>query len=365
MTGTTDSILVLQEIRKLIEQGRITRPGGVDPGQIQPASLDLTVGRRAWRVRSGFLSERGPVSARLADLALYELDLAKGAILERGHPYIVELAERLDLPGELRARCNPRSSTGRLDIFTRLVADGCARFDELPPRYEGPLFLEVVPRSFSIRLTAGLSLNQIRFYRGDPRLEDLELRALTAAEPLVTDQEGERIPPEKLLIEGGISLRLSLQPNPEVGDIVGYKARRFSEIVGLSRKSGHNPLDFWEPIRAPRGGRLILEPEVFYLLASYERIKVPPRLAAEMIPFDVGLGELRTNYAGFFDNGFGPARAVLEVRAHDVPFLVEHGQPLFRMQFFRTALEPERLYGEAELGSYYQSQGLALSRHFG
>ncbi len=358
------NILVRQEIFELLRRGSIRREGGVDPAQVQPASLDLTVGRRAWRVRTGFLAGKERVSARLEELSLFELDLSGGAVLERGHPYILEVREKLSLPAGLKARCNPRSSTGRLDIFVRVLADRSPRFDEVPEGYKGPLYLEVVPRSFSVRIAQGLSLNQVRFFSGEPRLTDGELRERAARQPLALDGRGRPLGPEDLEVEEGLILRVSLEAGGGGGAVVGYRARRFSGLVDLSRAEAHRKEDYWEAIPPPPKGRLILEPEVFYILASLEKVAVPPDLAAEMVPFDVGLGELRTNYAGFFDNGFGPARAVLEVRAHDAPFLVEHGQALFKMQYFRTATLPDRLYGDPALGSHYQEQGLALSRHF-
>jgi len=357
-------ILVWQEIGDLVRRGVVRREGGVAPAQVQPASLDLTVGRRAWRVRTGFLAGKERVSTRLEELALFEMDLQGGAVLERGHPYILEVREKLSLPAGLKARCNPRSSTGRLDIFVRVLADRCPRFDEVPEGYKGPLYLEVVPRSFSVRVKEGLSLNQVRFFTGDPRLTDAELRSRAARDPLALDPEGRPLAPEALTVEEGLILGVSLEAPPAGPPVVGYRARRFSGLVDLSRPGAHPKEDYWEPIPPPPGGRLILEPEVFYILASREKVVVPPDLAAEMLPFDVGLGELRTNYAGFFDNGFGPARAVLEVRAHDAPFLVEEGQALFKMQYFRTAALPDHLYGDPALGSHYQEQGLALSRHF-
>ncbi len=364
MASDEGHILVWQEIGDLVRRGVVRREGGVAPAQVQPASLDLTVGRRAWRVRTGFLAGKERVSTRLEELALFEMDLQGGAVLERGHPYILEVREKLSLPAGLKARCNPRSSTGRLDIFVRVLADRCPRFDEVPEGYKGPLYLEVVPRSFSVRVKEGLSLNQVRFFTGDPRLTDAELRSRAARDPLALDPEGRPLAPEALTVEEGLILGVSLEAPPAGPPVVGYRARRFSGLVDLSRPGAHPKEDYWEPIPPPPGGRLILEPEVFYILASREKVVVPPDLAAEMLPFDVGLGELRTNYAGFFDNGFGPARAVLEVRAHDAPFLVEEGQALFKMQYFRTAALPDHLYGDPALGSHYQEQGLALSRHF-
>ncbi len=365
-TGTKENACILsrQRIKDLIASGCIKTQGKIKHSNLQPASLDLTIGRRAWRVRSGFLSEESTVLEKLEHLSLFELDLGKGAVLEKGHPYILELQESLDLPADTRAKCNPRSSAGRVDIFTRVVADKSPKFDEIRSGYKGNLYLEVVPRSFTIKVKTGISLAQIRFIEGDPMLSDRELVKEARTNHLVFSRGKDPVPFEKLIFDNGLVLRVSLLSRSKGKGIIGYKAKQFSGLLDLSKEKAHKASDFFEPIHSVSKGFMVLEPEVFYILSSLETIFVPPHLSAEMVPFEAGLGELRTNYAGFFDNGFGPAKAVLEVRAHDVPFLIEHGQALFKMKYYRTSEVPEKLYGEKGLRSHYQSQGLSLSRHF-
>lgn len=369
-TSTPGHLLVDREIRALFGTA-IRWPGaGLDAATrpISPASLDLRLGSRGWRMRSGFLPGSAPLVERIADLALTEISLESGAVLERGIPYLVELEEELALPADLRARFNPRSSTGRCDIFTRVLCDGHPRFDEAPGGYRGKLWIEIAPLSFPVRLARGDRLCQIRLSRGHAALTADEVRAAHARVPLCFD--GPRpLHSNEVLIddEGGLALRVGLRGR----DPAGWRAGQHTELVEFAKEGAHDPLDYWEPVHA-RGGRCILAPESFYIFASRERLRIPPDLAAEMLPIDVGIGELRNNYAGFFDNGFGwsdspddppGTPAVLEVRAHDVPFLVEDGQVFCRLRFFRTSGRPENLYGQGRASSY-QHQDLTLARCF-
>lgn len=358
-------ILVRQQIQALIQEEAIRAPHAIEASQIQPASLDLRLGTHCHRIRTGFLPERCTVAERLEELTLFRFELGEGAVLERGHCYLIPLLEELTLPADLHAQSNPKSSTGRLDIFTRLLADHTDRFETVPKGYRGPLYLEVVPRSFSIRLRTGLSLNQLRFARGQARIEGEQLFRLHQESPLLFDDQGKVIPIQRDSVGSGLTMGIALAPDREIGETIGWRARRYTEVLDLSKEKAHNPLDFFEPILAPKGGRLIVEPEEFYIFASKERVRVPSHLAAVMAPYDVGIGELRTNYAGFFDNGFGEpqgTRAVLEVRPHDVPFLVEDGQAFFKLEFFHCLEVPNQLYGAG--GSHYQGQALKLSKHF-
>ncbi len=360
-------ILVHQQIRALIDRGAITSTPAIAPTQIQPSSLDLRLATRGYRVRSGFLPETVRVADRLEDVTLYTFDLTDGAVLEKGHCYIVPLLEHIAAPLPYLVRANPKSSTGRLDLFTRLLADRCGRFEQVPPGYTGPLFLEIVPRSFPVKVRTGLSLCQIRFSSGDPSLSDDELRAEHSRHPLLFDDRGEPIPAGKLRIDKGLMMGIATRRDRDLQGPIGYVARRYTGIVDMAEDGGHDGEAFFEPIAEPRHGHLIVEPEEFYIFASKERIRVPPHLAAEMVAYDVGIGELRTNYAGFFDNGFGGesgTRAVLEVRPHDVPFLLEDGQVFFKLEFFRTQERPQVLYGDRQLSSHYQGQALKLSKHF-
>ncbi len=358
-------IFARQQIRQLVDEGALLAEPPIEERQLQPASLDLRLGTRCHRVRTGFLPEKCTVQERLDELTLFTFDLHEGAILERGHCYVVPLLESAKLPADVLAQSNPKSSTGRLDIFTRLLADRTDRFETLPAGYEGPLFLEVLPRSFSIRLQTGLCLNQLRFLRGKPELSREELLSVHRETPLLFDDRGEPIRGEAAIQEDGLTMGVALASDEEIGDIIGYRARRYTDVLDMTQDGTHDPLDFCEPIPAPKDGRFIVEPEEFYIFASKERVRVPKELAAVMLPYDVGIGELRTNYAGFFDNGFGDptgCRAVLEVRPHDVPFLVEDGQAFFRLQFYHSLAVPDRSYGEG--GSHYQGQALKLSKHF-
>ena len=368
------AILVDVELRALVASGAISGAIEIDPAQIQPASLDLRLGPKAHRVRAGFLPSGVPMEDRLASLSTSALDLSHpdGAVLERGLVYLVQLEEALDLPAELGVRFNPRSSSGRCDIFTRVLCPGHPRFDEAPPGYRGPIWLEISPLSFPVRLRRGDRLCQLRVHRGRPGLTTEELRAVVAETPLVFD--GDRplgVEETRFDDDGGLELNLGLLER----DPAGWRASLHTEVVEFSQEGAHDPDLFWEPVRAP-SGRCILAPESFYIFASRERLRVPPHLAAEMLPVDIGIGELRNNYAGFFDNGFGwredadgrpegnGTPAVLEVRAHDVPFLVEDGQVFFRLKFFRASARPQHLYGQDRQGASYQRQDLTLARAF-
>ncbi|NWG72461.1 MAG: 2'-deoxycytidine 5'-triphosphate deaminase [Parvularculaceae bacterium] len=350
-------VLPAEEIEALIASGAVNAPAGLKPRQIQPASLDLTIGARAWRARASFLPSRGgSVAERLEDgLLMHELDLSRPAILERGCVYLVELAERLRLPADIRAAANPKSSTGRIDVFVRLVVDGGGSFDEAPAGYEGPLYAEISPRTFSIVIRPGSSLNQIRFKRGECRLGDSELAALHASAPLIDGDAS---------IAGGIGLCVQLRASSR--GPVGWRGRRHASLIDVDAPGALAAEDYFEPIAAPASGFIILDPDEFYILASREALVVPPDFAAEMTPIDPGLGEFRVHYAGFFDPGFGwrrGSRAVLEVRSHDAPFVLEDGQLVARLAYERMAARPRRLYGE-DLSSHYQGQGLRLSKHF-
>jgi dCTP deaminase len=363
----TDGILVYQQIKALIARGALASSPAIAPTQIQPSSLDLRLATRGYRVRSGFLPENVRVADRLEEMTLYAFDLTDGAVLEKGHCYIIPLLERIEQPLPYLVRANPKSSTGRLDLFTRLLADRCGRFETLPPGYTGPMFLEIVPRSFPVRVRTGLSLCQIRFSEGPCVLTDDELRAEHKKHALLFDDRGAPIPLEKLKLERGLMMGIALKRDRDIQGPVGYVARRYTGIVDLNNEAAHDADAFFEPLPEPRDGHLIVEPEEFYIFASKERIRVPKHLAAEMVAYDVGIGELRTNYAGFFDNGFGGdtgTRAVLEVRPHDVPFLLEDAQVFFKLEFFRTQELPELVYGDRRLSSHYQGQALKLSKHF-
>ena len=357
-------LLAAHQIQALVERGAIgvTTPLATAPASIQPASLDLRLGHRAWRVRASFLP--GPnrtVKDCIESQPSHEVDLDRPTVLETGTVTIVELDERLALPPSLAGATNPKSSTGRIDVFTRVITDRSSAFDTIEAGYHGPLYLEVSPRTFPVRVARGSRLSQMRFRVGDARLDDAGHEALHRAAGLVAGS-----PP---IIASGVAVSVDLSGAAD-GGVVGYRAKRHTGAVDVDRSGAHDVEDFWELLRVRTRKELILDPGEFYILASKEAVHVPADHAAEMTPFDPLVGEFRVHYAGFFDPGFGAAeangqgaRAVLEVRSRDVPFILEDGQVVGRLVYERMSERPHQLYG-ADAGSNYQAQGLKLSKHF-
>ena len=327
-------ILPAQSIETLIAAGAVTSDTPFDHDQVQPASLDLRLSDQAWRVRASFLPGRRKVEDRIADVAMHAVEISgDGAVLEKGCVYIAELQEALALPKGVSARANPKSSTGRVDVFVRLLTNNSVAFDDVAEGYVGPTYIEIAPQTFSILVRSSTRLNQLRLKRGEP--PKLQVRSV------------------------GVDL---------TQEIAGFRARRHAGVVDMDHVDGHDPKDFWEPL-IPRHGELLLDPGEFYILASKEAVEIPVLQAAEMTPIDPSVGEFRVHYAGFFDPGFGTAeaggvgsRGVLEVRSHETPFLLEDGQTVARLVYEPLTAKPARLYGE--LGSHYQRQGLKLSKHF-
>jgi dCTP deaminase len=369
-TAASEGVLPSQALSEAIASEWVSSGDyRIRPEAIQPASIDLRLGDFAWALRCSFLPDvDSTVEEKIEGLAFQRIDLRDGAVLERDRPYLVPLIEELALPEDVRAKANPKSSTGRLDVFTRVLTDRHHRFDEIRPGYRGRLYLEVVPRSFAIQVQTGLSLNQLRLARGDVRLTDEEIRELQSEFPLLYLDSQALRESELALAEG---LFLSVDLSGPSDRIVGYRAKKNSLPIDLSRIRAYRWTDYWDPVFPEGGARIVLEPEIFYLLLSAEGVCIPPHVAAEMMAYDPTAGELRTHYAGFFDPGFGydPAggrhgsRAALEVRARDVSFMVEHRQPVCKLALERTSAPAERLYGE-ELGSNYQGQVTMLSKHF-
>ncbi|OQW53958.1 MAG: 2-deoxycytidine 5-triphosphate deaminase [Candidatus Raskinella chloraquaticus] len=355
-------ILPCQAIAAMVARGDISTTRPLDDDQIQPASLDLRLGARAYRVRASFLpGRRLAVSQRLEEVVLHAFDISEGAVLETGCVYIVPLMESLALPSAIAASTNPKSSTGRLDIFTRVISDHAVLFDKIAAGYHGPLYAEISPSTFPILVRAGSRLSQIRFRIGDPRVRDGDLAALHQAERLVDSEEA--------LLASSVAVSIDLSGRGKER-LIGYRAKKHAGLVDVDRRAALDIDDFWEPLYARGSGSLVLDPSEFYILASKEAVHVPPDHAAEMVAFDPLVGEFRVHYAGFFDPGFGHAaaggagaRAVLEVRSHEIPFIVEDGQIVGRLVYERMSERPARLYGEGE-GSNYQGQGLKLSKHF-
>lgn len=362
-TGT----LPCQEIESLIEAGKIVSAKPIEPDQVQPASFDLRLGPVAYRVQASFLpGERASVESKLRKVAMTELDLTRPALFERGCVYIVPLLEELRLPADVSGKANPRSTTGRLDIFTRLITDCASEFERVPHGYRGRLYAEILPRTFSIVLREGISLNQLRFVRGKPLHADAHLARLGEREALVYDRHGTPLTPR---IYKGLRVSIDLKGSGGRG-VVGFKAKPVAPAIEFDRRDFYDPAEYWDPVFDKDDGALVLSPGDFYILVSGERVSVPPDAAAEMVPYDPAMGEFRIHYAGFFDPGFGygesdvkGAAAVLEVRSHGVPFLLEHGQVVGRLVFERLAARPSRLYGLTS-GSSYQGQGLLLSKQF-
>ncbi len=357
MTGI--GVLADKAIRTMITSGAISAQADVIDAQVQPASLDLRLGTVAYRVRASFLAGSGrTVADRITEFEMHRVDLTSGAVLEKGCVYVVPLMESMALPAGITAVANAKSSTGRLDLLTRTITDGGVEFDRIPDGYRGPLYAEICPRSFSVLVRPGMRLNQIRFRQGQAILTDAELTALHAAEPLVSGQA--------VISEG---LGFSVDLSPASGDLVGYRAKPHTGVIDLDRIGHYAPADFWEEVRT-REGRIILDPGAFYILVSREAVTIPPDHAAEMAPYLAMVGEFRVHYAGFFDPGFGHgtaggqgSRGVLEVRCHEAPFVLEHGQIVGRLVYERMLERPERLYGGG-IASNYQGQGLKLSKHF-
>jgi dCTP deaminase len=369
-------VLPSQAIEKMVAEGQIRCRSGfsqnaknrVQPEQIQPSSIDLRLGSEAFRVRASFLATGSDtITSKLDQYRLHTIDLTKSAVLEKGCVYVVPLQEELALPQNISGKANPKSSTGRLDIFTRLITDEGRQFEVVPAGYHGRLYAEVVPRTFSVVAREGERLSQLRLFAGDYTPSDALLRQLETEENLVflpDETKGEA------LIQNGLRLSVDLSGEGSGSDIIGYRARKHAPLIDLARIQHYEIDEFWDPIRRNQNRTLILDPEDFYILASRERVRIPAQYAAEMVPFDATIGEFRIHYAGFFDPGFGygtgdinGTRAVLEVRSHEVPFIMEDGQVVASLVFEKLLERPRLLYGEG-IGSSYQRQGLKLSKHF-
>jgi dCTP deaminase len=363
----TTGLLPSQRIQEFIQAGHITAAEPIAPDQVQPASLDLRLGPIAFRVRASFLpGPASPVLKKAEEFMTHEVDLSRPAVLERGCVYIVPLLEELRLPAGVSAKANPKSTVGRLDVFTRLITDHGPEFERVRPGYRGRLYLEIVPRTFAVLVQAGMRLNQVRFMRGKPPPSDTMLADLHEEQVLLYVEDGAVVQPT---IAKGLWIHVDLE-GVDGREIVGYKAKAHAPLIDFSKLDYYEPLEFWDPIPRSSDRRIILNPGDFYVLASKERVSVPPEVAAEMVGYDPSVGEFRIHYAGFFDPGFGygpedvrGTHAVLEVRSHEVPFVLEDGQQVGRLIFERLIAPPDKLYGPG-IGSNYQRQGLSLSKQF-
>jgi len=355
-------ILPSHVLRRLIRARReIVAVEEFDDAQLQPASIDLRLGSVAWRVRASFLpGPNATVEEKLQSVFMHAIDLSEGAVLETGCVYIVPLIERAEFSARVSGTANPKSSTGRIDVFTRLITDRAVSFDTIEAGYRGPLFAEISPRTFPVLVRKNSRLNQLRIRHGSPQFTDTQLKRLHAQTPLV-----DTVPD----IDNGLGLSIDLKGHD--GSRIGWRAKRHTALIDVDRRNYLNPAEYWDPVSAQPSGNIILDPDEFYILASREAVAIPPEYAAEMVPFNPLVGEFRVHYAGFFDPGFGyeaghppSARAVLEVRSREVPFILEHGQTIGRLVFERLTDPPPEVYGE-RMGSNYQRQGLKLSKHFG
>ncbi|MCK8462666.1 2'-deoxycytidine 5'-triphosphate deaminase [Aliiroseovarius sp. S1339] len=352
-------VLADRQIRQMVAEGGIAASSPILNEQIQPASLDLRLGDTAYRVRASFLpGKTSTVAERLDELTMHEVSLTGGAVLEKGCVYVVPLMERLRLPKGMTAAASAKSSIGRVDLMTRVITDHGIEFDRVPEGYDGPLYAELCPQSFSVVAQPGQLLNQIIFRQGKTILSDDELRDVHARTPIVSGDP---------VISDGLGFSVDLKPAS--GDLVGYRAKRHTGVVDLSKLAHYDPAEYWEEVHTT-DGRIILDPGAFYILVSREAIAIPPDCAAEMAPYLAMVGEFRVHYAGFFDPGFGydaaggsGSRGVLEVRCHEAPFVLEHGQVVGRLVYERMSEVPEALYG-SDIKSNYQGQGLKLSKHF-
>ncbi|WP_332065388.1 2'-deoxycytidine 5'-triphosphate deaminase [Bartonella sp. CB189] len=357
-----NGILADNDIQALIDTVVFSASWPFDFSQIQPASLDLRLGEKAYRIRASFMPGCDTkVIDKIERLKLHEFDLQDGAVLETGCVYIVPLLESLSLPKILSAAANPKSSTGRLDVFTRVITDNSQEFDKICAGYHGPLYLEISPRTFPIVVRTGSRLSQLRFRKGQSYLNEIELHNLHKNETLISDDFPN-------ISNNGIAISINLKGNEN--GLIGYRGKRHTSVIDVDKRAVAHILDFWEPLydRGQKG--LILDPNEFYILVSRETVHIPPHYAAEMTPFDPLVGEFRVHYAGFFDPGFGHvkekekgAKAVLEVRSYEVPFILEHGQIIGRLMYEHMLTRPLVLYGQ-DAGSHYQAQGLKLSKHF-
>jgi dCTP deaminase len=366
-TEYTTGILASQTIKGMIASGKIISEANIIEKQIQPASIDLRLSSVAYRVQASFLpGQTATVKEKLKTMEMHQIDLSNGAVLEKGCVYIVPLQESLRLTNGFSGTANPKSSTGRLDVFTRLLTDYTSEFETVLSGYNGPLYAEISPRTFSILVRKDSTLNQLRFRKGNPLAADSTMRKLQETEGLIGSKKS------KIDINNGVAISVDLSGQAKNG-LIGYRAKPHTAIVDIDKPSSCSVLDYWEPVykQKNRPANLILNPDEFYILMSKEFVTVPINYAAEMRAYDTKVGEFRVHYAGFFDPGFGHksaggagTRAVLEVRSHDVPFLIEDGQTVCRLIYERMTQVPERLYGTRDFGSNYQGQGLKLSKHF-
>ena len=364
-SGSRQGVLPFQQINAMIREQEIWSSHEIRPDQVQPASLDLRLGTTAYRVRASFLpGTNATVMEKIAQLDAYPIDITNGAVLEKGCVYVIPLLESLKFKSGVTGFANPKSSTGRLDILTRLITDNSSSFDKIERGYCGPLYVEVAPRTFSVVVKTGTRLNQARFRRGSSMIATSELERLFKEGKLLVEESNQPDLRDRKMI--GVTIDLH---GADRGGLIGYRAKKFTDRIDLAKVGHYDAAEFWEPIHYQRRSPLILDPNDFYILVTREAVQIPPEYAAEMVAYDTSVGEFRVHYAGFFDPGFGwgagsASRAVLEVRSHEVPFMLDDGQTVGWLQYEKMADRPDRLYGAANILSNYQGQGLALAKQF-
>ena len=377
-----NGILNRDHIAQAINKGYITSKDKIDDKQIQPASLDLRLGHRGFRLKASFLpGPKGKVEPKAKSLSLHSFELKDAMMLEANCTYLIELAESLALPKNISAIANPKSSTGRIDVFVRLITDYGHYFDSAQAGYHGKLWLEITPRSFGIIIHPHSLLAQLRLRRGRPAFDNYRLNDLHKRQSLAfvkhdsaqsykgQAHKGRSWQDEMALnINNGLLLSVDLLGRD---GLCGYRAKSYTPMIDIDRVNHYAIDDFWDEMTPPKNGRLILEPDRFYILASREAVRIPPSHSAQMVAFDSQIGEFRAHYAGFFDPGFGfacdgGAHAVLEIRSRETAFFLEDGQTIGRLIFERL-LEPlgqTQSHYDQLSSAHYQGQGLALSKHF-
>ncbi|MBI29421.1 MAG: 2'-deoxycytidine 5'-triphosphate deaminase [Pelagibacteraceae bacterium] len=354
--------LAYQNYKFLIENNIINSNNRIPDESIQPASIDLRLGNFAYRVSSSFLTINKTVEDRIKNFIIDKIDISQGHLFKKNQIYIVEVQESLNLDSKLSGKCNPKSSTGRLDILSRVISDYSSEYEVIKPGYKGKIYLEITSKTFNIVFTEGDKLSQLRLRKNNiVTTNDRELIGLHKLSPLLYNKNHKAIKP---LINNGLKITAAVFNDDEP---IAYKAKKDSPEIFFNKLRFHNKKDYWVSINKTKKNSLIIEPNEFYILKSKEKIKISRNLAAEMIPYDSEIGEFRAHYAGFFDPGFGNemkgSHAVLEIKTYEVPFAVEDGQIIARLIFEKLAEEPTKIYGEG-IKSNYQNQGLALSKHF-
>ena len=328
--------------------------------QIQPSSLDLTLSEECYEIEASFLSPNHNIRDKLNNIINKKIDLNEVYIFKKNITYIVRLNEKLNLKNDIFGKCNPKSSTGRLDIFCRAILNFSDEYEKIPLNYNGEIFLEITPRSFNIALIKGDSLNQMRLiYQNHDYVDDESLHNFHNIDPIIFDEFGNTNVAD---ISSGLKISVDLK---KINKTSAYIAKDNAPVLHYDKINSHKVADFWDTIKT-KDDYLIIKPGKFYILKSKQKIRIPKTMAGEMKPYDTGIGDFRVHYAGFFDPGFGDpfgSYAVLEVKTNEVPFILNDGQVIAKIQYEKLNKETKVVYG-SNIKSNYQNQELALSKHF-